>query len=77
MGQGSFKCGKCGANMVRGFIADKSELHFFHSYWVEGEPATRELFGIKGANLDIQGRNRFALRSLRCEKCGFLEVYAI
>ena len=33
--------------------------------------------GVKGSNIEIGGRRQFSVRSLRCERCGFLELYAV
>lgn len=77
MPEESFKCIKCDGKMAKGFICDKSENGKFITEWVEGEPVKVELFGIVGSNLDISGRRRFTVRSLRCEQCGFLESYAV
>lgn len=73
----TFTCPKCSGNMIKGFIADKSEVHYFPTYWIEGEPENATLFGLTGDNLNVKNRNKFMIRSLRCEKCGFAEIYAV
>ena len=63
--------------MRRGFIAERSEHYTMIANWVDGDPVNAELFGIKGSNVDVRNRNKFPVRSLRCDQCGFLELYAI
>jgi DNA-directed RNA polymerase subunit RPC12/RpoP len=78
MGDDLFKCVKCSSKMVKGFVTDYGgSATYFPSYWVEGEPAKKSLFGITGSNLDISDKTKFTVRALRCEKCGFLESYAV
>lgn len=69
-------CAKCGGKMRRGFIAERSEHYTMIARWIDGEPVNAELFGIKGTNVDVRNRNQFPVRSLRCDHCGFLELYA-
>ena len=63
--------------MRRGFISERSESSTMIANWVDGEPVNAELFGIKGVNVSVHNRNKFPVRSLRCDQCGFLELYAI
>lgn len=63
--------------MVRGFAADKSEHYYMKLSWVDGEPQNATLFGIKGSNVNIAGERRRDVRGLRCDNCGFLELYAV
>lgn len=72
-----FKCVKCGGEMKRGFVVDQGDNSYYPTYWVEGEPINASLFGIQGVNLDIGGRKLYLIRSLRCEKCGFTELYSV
>ena len=64
--------------MYTGFIASKSQgtTHYVGK-WVAGEPVQVEMFGIVGANVDVEGRHQFLVRSFRCDSCGFLELYAV
>lgn len=64
--------------MYLGFIASKSQgtTHYVGK-WVAGEPVQAELLGIVGANVDVEGRHQFFVRSYRCDSCGFLELYAV
>jgi len=55
--------------MVKGFAADKADHYYMKLVWIDGEPKQASLLGIQGDNIDIRG--------LRCEKCGFLELYAV
>jgi len=72
-----YTCTKCGAAMAKGFLADKSEHSYHVGRWVEGEPEHPSLLGITGQNVKIYERPSFDVRSLRCEQCGFLELYAV
>ncbi len=70
--------------MVRGYHVDTSRLagnvvSYEPSLWFEGEPKfkERELFGFTGRSYQIKDERRYAIRSMRCDKCGFLESYAI
>lgn len=74
----NYYCPKCRGPMARGFVAERGgSSGRFVATWVEGEPVNREIFGLKGDNLEIHNRMQFAVRSLRCGKCGFLELYAV
>lgn len=77
MTQQAYKCGKCGESSTHGFIVDYSDNSDFLVRWVEGEPHQMVRFGITGRNLDTAGRRQFGVRSMRCERCGFLELYAV
>ena len=77
MSETRFNCPKCSGNMVKGFAADKSEHYYMKLAWVDGEPVQASLLGIKGDNVNIHGETRRDVRGLRCERCGFLELYAI
>jgi len=77
MRQEVHKCIKCGFEATRGFIVDYSEGSDFQVRWVEGEPQNVTVFGITGRNVETRGRRQFNVRSLRCERCGFLELYAV
>lgn len=68
--------------MARGFHVDttKSAANLYNhnpSLWIEGEPiAEQGIFGPTGG-LDLGNSRRFMVRSMRCERCGFLELYAV
>lgn len=63
--------------MIRGFTADKSEGQYFTLSWVDGEPVNASIFGITGDNINMRGAAPLSVRGMRCEKCGFLEFYAV
>lgn len=77
MSNGQYICSKCGGGMVKGFAADKSEHYYMKLAWVDGEPVNPTVFGIKGDNVKIADLPRRDVRGLRCEKCGYLELYAV
>jgi hypothetical protein len=67
------KCPKCEGEMRPGFVVDRA--HYWIGVlgeWAEGEPRTGW-----GAGLKLSGRKRYPLRGVRCERCGFVEVYAL
>ena len=78
MSEQAFSCAKCGAGMIRGFAADKgNNSAVFNTMWIDGEPERATLLGITGDNLAIGNAQRRIIRGLRCERCGFLELYAV
>jgi ribosomal protein L37E len=77
MSEEGFKCAKCGHQTTRGFLADYSDAAYFVAKWIEGEPVQRTVFGITGNNVETHGRREYNVRTLRCERCGFLELYAV
>lgn len=77
MAQEEYKCIKCGYSTSRGFVADYSDGANFIAKWVEGEPQKVKFLGIEGTNIEVGGRRQYNIRSLRCERCGFLELYAV
>jgi len=77
MAQEEYKCSKCGHSTSRGFVADYSDGANFVAKWIEGEPAQVSFLGVKGSNVETGGRRQFSIRTLRCERCGFLELYAV
>ena len=66
-------CPKCSGEMTEGFTL---EIGAYDSSsqetWIEGKPEYEFWQGLK-----TSGKNRYAVTSLRCSKCGFLEQYAI
>lgn len=64
-------CPKCGAAMAEGFIVDDVQGWRKPAAWVEGPPKKSIWFG-----LALRGRRRIPVRTLRCDRCGFLESYA-
>ena len=70
-------CMKCGSRTIRGFAADHSDQRFFKLAWVDGEPVQAKLLGITGANVQLGNAEKRIVRGLRCEKCGYLELYAV
>jgi predicted nucleic-acid-binding Zn-ribbon protein len=63
-------CEKCGTTMEEGFILDTGLGHATAGTWVEGELGSRP-WAVK-----LEGRQRFAIATYRCPKCGYLESYA-
>ena len=77
MSSQQYTCSKCTGKMIRGYAADRLEHYFMNLVWIDGEPENPEVFGIKGSNVVIGDKVRRIVRGLRCEKCDFVELYAI
>ncbi|MFT3746072.1 MAG: hypothetical protein QM785_17510 [Pyrinomonadaceae bacterium] len=77
MSSQEYFCGKCGGTMVKGFAADRSEQYHLKLGWVDGEPEHASFLGLKGDNVRVNDGSRRDVLGLRCEKCGFLELYAV
>jgi hypothetical protein len=59
--------------MERGLVLDKGHGDTLREQeWLEGEPVRSIWAGLK-----TKGRDRHPVRTYRCERCGFLESYAI
>jgi len=67
-------CSKCNAAMEPGFVIDKGDHIGMVSApeWAEGAPTPSFWTG-----LNLRGRERHAVTTFRCPKCGYLEAYAI
>jgi hypothetical protein len=58
--------------MQEGFVPEEGHLmRFVLQEWIAGKPE----FGPPG--LRMEGKERRAVRTFRCVKCGYLESYAI
>ena len=67
------KCPKCGGDMEVGFLRDRARGNLSQpAEWMEGAPETT-WFG----TLKMGSSTRYAVEAFRCEKCGFLEQYAV
>lgn len=65
-------CPKCAGRMEPGYILDKADYNMPTSpEWIEGNPEKSFWTGLK-----TKGRERHAVMTYRCERCGFLESYA-
>ena len=62
-------CRKCGSPMTTGFLLDSGEAPKV-TEWIEGPPE-KSFWGLK-----LKNRRRFPVVADRCERCGFLELYA-
>jgi hypothetical protein len=71
MNQSNLNCPKCNSEMDEGFIVDHGYGVIKPSDWVEGEPVKSFWTGTK-----ISGKKQYAVRTMRCVRCGFLESYA-
>jgi len=76
MSEEKYRCRLCGGDTSRGFVSDFHSSNYFVAKWVEGEPEQTEFLGLK-SNVKTAGRRQFEVRSVRCEKCGYLELYGI
>lgn len=67
------QCLKCGGAMEPGFIVDHGHLNTTQvETWVAGEPKVSFWSGLK---LDVQ--IQLPVTTYRCERCGYLEAYAV
>ena len=66
----SMICPKCASPMTTGFLLDSAQSPNT-TEWVEG-PAEKQFW----TGLKLKGRRRFPVVADRCERCGFLELYA-
>ena len=66
----SMICPKCGSPMTTGFLLDQDQGSKTTD-WVEGA-VEKGFWGY----LKLKQRRRFPVVADRCERCGFLELYA-
>jgi predicted nucleic-acid-binding Zn-ribbon protein len=64
-------CPKCGSPMTTGFLLDSADKANKATDWIEGAVEKSFWTGVK-----LKDRRRFPVMADRCEKCGFLELYA-
>ena len=65
------KCPKCAGKMAQGFVPDYTHQQALVEGWHEGQP--KKSFWIQTKAPRNQG---FPIGAFRCEKCGYLELYA-
>jgi hypothetical protein len=58
--------------MAEGFVLDANQSSMSVSKWVEGAPEKSVWTGLK-----LSGRGRSEIATWRCNRCGFLEQYAV
>jgi hypothetical protein len=58
--------------MAEGFVLDANQSSVAVSKWVEGAPEKSAWTGLK-----LSGRGRSEIATWRCNRCGFLEQYAV
>jgi hypothetical protein len=58
--------------MAEGFVVDVSHGTMAVTSWVEGAPEKNMWTGLK-----LSGRGRSEIATWRCNRCGFLEQYAV
>ena len=64
-------CPKCEGRMTGGYLLAKSSGEAIVGEWVEGRPEKR-WWGI-----NLKNRRKLPVAAARCERCGFLELYAV
>jgi hypothetical protein len=64
-------CGKCGGRMEEGFVKDDADNTVTIGVWVQGRPERSFWTGLK-----LRGRRRIAIAAMRCDRCGYVELYA-
>lgn len=65
----AMRCPKCDSPMTTGYVMDSAQSPQ-PSEWIEGAPEKR-WWGLQTKN-----RRRFPITADRCERCGYLELYA-
>ncbi len=65
-------CPRCRGDMGDGFLLESGDYNWPSvSRWVEGAPEEKRWTG-----LNLKDRRVLAVRTFRCERCGYLEFYA-
>ncbi len=65
-------CLRCQSPMEEGVSLDHGHGNvLLPAEWLEGPPERSFWFGLK-----TKGREKFAVRTFRCTRCGYLESYA-
>jgi predicted nucleic-acid-binding Zn-ribbon protein len=65
-------CPKCRGRMQEGFITDSTYGGLVVGAWIEGKPVKNFWTGLR-----ISGRRKIQTSTWRCERCGYLESYAV
>ena len=66
------ECPRCRGAMEIGFVLDRGHGNARQEQeWVEGELEKSFWVGVR-----TKGREKFGVRTFRCERCGYLESYA-
>ena len=63
--------------MIKGYAADRGDANYFMLKWADGEPIQAQVFGITGSNIKYREAPLRTVRGLLCERCGYLELYAV
>jgi predicted nucleic-acid-binding Zn-ribbon protein len=67
------RCPKCNGGMEAGFIVDQTgDARARVETWVEGEPTKSFWTGLK-----LKDRQQLSVTTYRCDRCGYLESYAL
>ena len=64
-------CPKCQSKMCDGFIVDNAHGGYLASAWHPGQAVKSFWWGVK-----LQRAEMRQIAANRCERCGFLELYA-
>ncbi len=73
MSAGEMRCARCSGAMVEGFVVDKGDHSVAEMQtWVEGTPERAFWTG-----LEMKDRQVLQVVSYRCQRCGYLESYAL
>ena len=67
-------CPKCHGSMEPGLMLDRKDgASHLQVRWVGGEPTPTTFWG----NVRMKGREPLPVTTYRCERCGYLESFAI
>lgn len=70
--QQEISCPRCQGQMEAGFVMDRGQAGMrSEQEWVEGDLEKSFWLGVR-----TKGREQFAVRTYRCQRCGYLESYA-
>jgi predicted RNA-binding Zn-ribbon protein involved in translation (DUF1610 family) len=77
MSQSVLSCPKCDAQMVSGYLIDRSHGATYVSQWAEGTPRSSWLVRMLTCGIALpKSGERIPISTFRCQSCGFLESYA-
>ena len=68
-------CNECGETMQVGYIPDPNYIpRVLRIFWISGYP--KRTRGALEKLLSIQRETKYLITAYRCEKCGYVKMYA-
>ena len=71
MASRSLTCPRCSSSMEPGYVIDEGYGTRTVANWVAGVPDRSMWTGLK-----LRGKDKLAITTYRCRRCGYLESYA-